>query len=142
MAKSKRKRKKPELFVQVSMVDDTRLELVTSRTSSGCATSCANRPSACLEYTCFSSLSSIFCAKGQRFSPGMKKPFRRTPCPEHRRCGNEGSLQGRSRDAPEKAREGQAPPLRGECEAVGRVRIGGTSRTPSPTGVKDRKSVV
>jgi hypothetical protein len=26
------------------MVDDTRLELVTSRTSSGCATSCANRP--------------------------------------------------------------------------------------------------
>ena len=24
------------------MVDDTRLELVTSRTSSGCATSCAN----------------------------------------------------------------------------------------------------
>ena len=28
------------------MVDDTRLELVTSRTSSGCATSCANRPNA------------------------------------------------------------------------------------------------
>ena len=28
----------------VFMVDDTRLELVTSRTSSGCATSCANRP--------------------------------------------------------------------------------------------------
>ena len=27
------------------LVDDTRLELVTSRTSSGCATSCANRPS-------------------------------------------------------------------------------------------------
>ena len=27
-----------------SVVDDTRLELVTSRTSSGCATSCANRP--------------------------------------------------------------------------------------------------
>ena len=26
------------------LVDDTRLELVTSRTSSGCATSCANRP--------------------------------------------------------------------------------------------------
>ena len=26
----------------VVMVDDTRLELVTSRTSSGCATSCAN----------------------------------------------------------------------------------------------------
>ena len=26
----------------VAMVDDTRLELVTSRTSSGCATSCAN----------------------------------------------------------------------------------------------------
>ena len=47
MAKNSRKRKKPELFVQVSMVDDTRLELVTSRTSSGCATSCANRPSLC-----------------------------------------------------------------------------------------------
>ena len=30
------------------LVDDTRLELVTSRTSSGCATSCANRPSACV----------------------------------------------------------------------------------------------
>lgn len=29
----------------VAVVDDTRLELVTSRTSSGCATSCANRPS-------------------------------------------------------------------------------------------------
>ncbi len=29
------------------LVDDTRLELVTSRTSSGCATSCANRPSLC-----------------------------------------------------------------------------------------------
>ena len=28
----------------VTVVDDTRLELVTSRTSSGCATSCANRP--------------------------------------------------------------------------------------------------
>ena len=28
----------------VFVVDDTRLELVTSRTSSGCATSCANRP--------------------------------------------------------------------------------------------------
>ena len=27
-----------------SLVDDTRLELVTSRTASGCATSCANRP--------------------------------------------------------------------------------------------------
>ena len=26
----------------VTVVDDTRLELVTSRTSSGCATSCAN----------------------------------------------------------------------------------------------------
>ena len=29
------------------LVDDTRLELVTSRTSSGCATSCANRPFSC-----------------------------------------------------------------------------------------------
>ncbi len=31
-------------FQGFSLVDDTRLELVTSRTSSGCATSCANRP--------------------------------------------------------------------------------------------------
>ena len=31
-------------FGEEFMVDDTRLELVTSRTSSGCATSCANRP--------------------------------------------------------------------------------------------------
>ncbi len=30
-------------FSAESVVDDTRLELVTSRTSSGCATSCANR---------------------------------------------------------------------------------------------------
>ena len=42
------------------MVDDTRLELVTSRTSSGCATSCANRPSAWIEYTRLAPLSSPF----------------------------------------------------------------------------------
>ena len=36
-----------EPFGSDFMVDDTRLELVTSRTSSGCATSCANRPSLC-----------------------------------------------------------------------------------------------
>ena len=36
--------KKPHLLVWFFVVDDTRLELVTSRTSSGCATSCANRP--------------------------------------------------------------------------------------------------
>ena len=42
------------------MVDDTRLELVTSRTSSGCATSCANRPSAWIEYTRLPPLSSPF----------------------------------------------------------------------------------
>ncbi len=35
---------KPHLSVWFIVVDDTRLELVTSRTSSGCATSCANRP--------------------------------------------------------------------------------------------------
>ena len=38
-------KQKTTLFSVVFMVDDTRLELVTSRTSSGCATSCANRPS-------------------------------------------------------------------------------------------------
>ena len=35
-------KQKTTLFSVVFMVDDTRLELVTSRTSSGCATSCAN----------------------------------------------------------------------------------------------------
>ena len=40
-------KQKTTLFSVVFMVDDTRLELVTSRTSSGCATSCANRPSLC-----------------------------------------------------------------------------------------------
>ena len=39
------KKKESTLLSVDSMVDDTRLELVTSRTSSGCATSCANRPS-------------------------------------------------------------------------------------------------
>jgi hypothetical protein len=38
------KTKETALKSAVSVVDDTRLELVTSRTSSGCATSCANRP--------------------------------------------------------------------------------------------------
>ena len=39
------KKKKPAIPKNYRfMVDDTRLELVTSRTSSGCATSCANRP--------------------------------------------------------------------------------------------------
>ena len=48
------------------MVDDTRLELVTSRTSSGCATSCANRPSAWIEYTRFAALSSPFPGKCEK----------------------------------------------------------------------------
>ena len=40
-----KKNKKPATQMSYRfMVDDTRLELVTSRTSSGCATSCANRP--------------------------------------------------------------------------------------------------
>ena len=46
-AKKFRIKQKTTLFSVVFMVDDTRLELVTSRTSSGCATSCANRPSLC-----------------------------------------------------------------------------------------------
>ena len=41
---STQKRKPATLSNYRFMVDDTRLELVTSRTSSGCATSCANRP--------------------------------------------------------------------------------------------------
>ena len=47
-------------------MDDTRLELVTSRTSSGCATSCANRPSAWIEYTRFAALSSPFPRKCEK----------------------------------------------------------------------------
>ena len=43
-AQNYQKKRKTTLFSVVFMVDDTRLELVTSRTSSGCATSCANRP--------------------------------------------------------------------------------------------------
>ena len=39
-----KQKKNSELTGSEFMVDDTRLELVTSRTSSGCATSCANRP--------------------------------------------------------------------------------------------------
>ena len=44
LAKFAIKTKNSSLFSEEFMVDDTRLELVTSRTSSGCATSCANRP--------------------------------------------------------------------------------------------------
>ena len=42
--KSSREKQKPRHKPWFFVVDDTRLELVTSRTSSGCATSCANRP--------------------------------------------------------------------------------------------------
>ena len=44
MVEKFRKQQKTTPFGVVFVVDDTRLELVTSRTSSGCATSCANRP--------------------------------------------------------------------------------------------------
>ena len=44
MVEKFRKQQKTTPFGVVIVVDDTRLELVTSRTSSGCATSCANRP--------------------------------------------------------------------------------------------------
>ena len=43
-ANTVREKQKSEPFGSDFLVDDTRLELVTSRTSSGCATSCANRP--------------------------------------------------------------------------------------------------
>ena len=54
---------KTTLFSVVFVVDDTRLELVTSRTSSGCATSCANRPALYQQeiyYTKHHQLSSFF----------------------------------------------------------------------------------
>ena len=46
------------------LVDDTRLELVTSRTSSGCATSCANRP-----FLIGRSYSTLSHRKSQELSP-------------------------------------------------------------------------
>ena len=59
----------------VFMVDDTRLELVTSRTSSGCATSCANRPALYQQgvfYIIRSKLSRIFCRKPSLFAVQRK----------------------------------------------------------------------
>ena len=61
--------------MQSSVVDDTRLELVTSRTSSGCATSCANRPSPYqrgLFYRMVCDLSSVFRKKIGRSAAGAK----------------------------------------------------------------------
>ena len=50
-------KEKSEPFGSDFVVDDTRLELVTSRTSSGCATSCANERFALrgIDFTGFSS---------------------------------------------------------------------------------------
>ena len=55
----------------VAMVDDTRLELVTSRTSSGCATSCANRPALYqrgIFYIIKTELSRFFCGNISLFA--------------------------------------------------------------------------
>ena len=70
------KQQKTTLFSVVHVVDDTRLELVTSRTSSGCATSCANRPSINFKqrvfYTHRTVLSSIFLRSFLIFMKKMK----------------------------------------------------------------------
>ena len=118
------------------MVDDTRLELVTSRTSSGCATSCANRPSAWIEYTRFAALSSPFPCKCEKIFYAIP-----SACP----TGDGGrAVEGASpyaahpsvpvgtsiarpfvRPAPASAagrREGQAPPLRGDVRLLRRGR--------------------
>ena len=52
------------------LVDDTRLELVTSRTSSGCATSCANRP-----FLIGRSYSTLPHRKSQEFFPNFSPVF-------------------------------------------------------------------
>ena len=56
---------------------------------------------------------------------GWRNGTSRTPSPTGW-CENAGAVR--------RPREGQAPPLRGECDTGTPVRIGGTSRTPSPAG--------
>ena len=57
------------------LVDDTGLEPVTSRTSSGCSTSCANHPNSMDYYT----RSYLFCQHFFRISPEKKIFSRCTP---------------------------------------------------------------
>ena len=73
-----KKQKIRTFLVRIFVVDDTRLELVTSRTSSGCATSCANRPSAWIEYTRFAALSILFPQRPKIFRAGEAQTSLRT----------------------------------------------------------------
>ncbi len=99
-----------------AMVDDTRLELVTSRTSSGCATSCANRPSAWIEYTRFAALSSPFPGKCEKIFYAIALG---EPCAGTRGRAVEGASPY---EGDEGRREGQAPPLRGDVPLLRRGR--------------------
>ena len=82
--------KKPAAFLQSCrfLVDDTRLELVTSRTSSGCATSCANRP-CCSSKAYFISISSVcqevfsHFSQNRRTSSADSRIFRFPPQSSH-----------------------------------------------------------
>ena len=90
---------------------------MTSRTSSGCATSCANRPSAWIEYTCFAALSSPF--------PGnCEKTFARSLWRALRGTGDEGRAveDASPYEGDEGRREGQASPLRGDVRLLRRGR--------------------
>ena len=78
------------------MVDDTRLELVTSRTSSGCATSCANRPALSSK-----GYSTAWLIKCQAFSARFFKKRRKGKRPHGAVCAQRKS----PRDAARRKRE-------------------------------------
>ena len=114
-------KEKSEPFGSDLVVDDTRLELVTSRTSSGCATSCANRPSAWIEYTRFAALSSPFPGNCEKifFTIASACPTgdggRRTGCRGRQPLRRGRGAAGGASPSPTHAagrQEGQAPPLR------------------------------
>ena len=67
------KKKESTLLSVDSMVDDTRLELVTSRTSSGCATSCANRPGGDKRDRTADLLNAIQALSQLSYTPGNKR---------------------------------------------------------------------
>ena len=67
------KKKESTLLSVDSLVDDTRLELVTSRTSSGCATSCANRPGGDKRDRTADLLNAIQALSQLSYTPGNKR---------------------------------------------------------------------
>ena len=65
-------------------------------------------------------------------------PGAKPGAPHPPQCAHWGTFPSRGRQTGRRGRR----PLRGECEAVGRVRISGTSRAPSPTGWCENAGVV